>query len=149
MKTLTVVLLPLIVLALIGGALGCGGGSDENQEEIALQVAKDWTGESISNIAEDIADAVTLGIPVLSNLAKPLIEEQIRANVHWSYSTPVKRADSRYDVVSTASVPIVIDIPFISTTYDVSVDYDLDIDTKERQVVDSQLNLSSLSVRER
>jgi len=141
--------LSIIMLIILGLTLSAVSCDSENPEDVALQVAHDWTQDSVDEVASDIGSQMTGNLPVLEDIAASVIEEQIREGVSWNYSTPVKKSDGRYEVVAEAVVEVEITVPLLWTkTYDVSVDYELEVDTDSRRVVDSHLDLSSLRINE-
>ena len=58
--------------------------------EAVAQQTQEWGDESIETSASDIVEALIGEFPVMGDLATSFIEEQIRENVTWSYSTPTK-----------------------------------------------------------
>ena len=145
MKALAVV--AVMIVAVSFSLPGCGG---VNHEEVALQVAQEWADESITAIASDIVDGLIGEFPVLGALATSVIEEQIREHVSWSYSTPIRTAEGRYQITAAANAAVEMSIPVLGDkAFDVSLDFHLDVDTEKAAVVDSRFDPSSLAVQER
>lgn len=122
----------------------------ESPEQIALKAAKKWADDNVGKIASFAAERLVADQPVLAKVAASLIENQIKDKVQWSFSAPVKKADGRYEVVAKATAPVNIKVPLVvDKAYDISVDYKLDVDTKAAKVVESRLDPTSLSIKQR
>ena len=93
LSVLLVLVVPLLTTA-------CGG-----EEQVAEQVAKEWTSQTIGTIADAIAKLAVGETPGLEQLASSAIRAQIAERVTWSYSRPSKLEEHRYAVVATAMAP--------------------------------------------
>ena len=141
MKTATA----LLVLGLIT-LTGCG----PNSEAVALEVAQDWASDSVTSAASNISDALLQDQPILEAIAASVVEDQIRSNVSWNFSSPRQLNGSRYEVMATANSSVTISIPILGDkTFDISGSFVLEIDTEREQVQSSRLDVSSLSIQER
>lgn len=104
-------------------------------EQIARDVAIEWTRTSVDEVAEYAAERVAGEIPVVRQLAGGWLRGQIDERIEWAYGDP--RCDPRCDVTVTASADVDVNIPFVMTdTVTVSVPFVLRIDTDERRVLD-------------
>ena len=118
-------------------------------EEVALRAASEWTVSSVESISSRIGESLAGQLP-LAEIISAGVEDQIRDKVKWSYSDPAKTAQDRYEVLAKASSSIRIPVPFKSDKrYDITVDFVLVVDTKSASVVDDQIDVSSLAIRER
>ena len=144
-----ILLLVAVLVSIVSlSVLGCEEGGGE--EEVALEAARDWTHGSIKQIGLEIGGLVMGEAPILKEFALTAIAETIRNQLTWKFSTPVKKAEDRYEVVATASASARLGVAFVSEKdYDISADFVLDVDTSKPEVVGSQLDLSTLSVTER
>ena len=131
MTRITVLLLTL--MAIISLATACGSG--ESQEDIATEVARTWVDNSIDDVSNAVAELVTGNDPIVSQIAGGVLAEQVRDNVEWSYSTPKREGDEKYQVAVTASVTLSVELPLLGTkAYVVSLPFILDVDTNAKTV---------------
>ena len=147
----------------------CGGSGNDadnaaKEKQIASDVARQWTRDKVHEVSADIAEAVTDGITqglepgvttsvvkvALEKMASSVIEDQINASIRWTYSEPEKKADSQYEVVTTASVTIVVPIPLNDDKiYDASIDIRLNVDIENEEVTERHIDLSSVQFKEK
>ena len=143
---------------------GDGGDNTDREKQVAADVARQWTKEKVNEVSADIAEVVTDGIThgmepgvvttvvkaTLEKTATSVIEDQITDTVQWIYSEPEKTADSQYKVVTTAFVTITIPIPLADDkTYDGSLDIKLTVNTKNKEVTERDIVLSSVQIKEK
>ena len=123
----------LTLMAIISLATACGSG--ESQEDIATEVARTWVDNSIDDVSNAVAELVTGNDPIVSQIAGGVLAEQVRDNVEWSYSTPKREGDEKYQVAVTASVTLSVELPLLGTkAYVVSLPFILDVDTNAKTV---------------
>ena len=145
----------------------CGGGGGDNtdrEKQIASDVARQWTKEKVNEVSADIAEIVTDQITqemepgvttsvvkvALEKMASSVIEDQITETIRWSYSEPEQNVGSQYVVVMRATVTITVPIPLADDKlYDGSLDFRLDVDTKNERVTDADMILSSVQFNEK
>ena len=147
----------------------CGGSGNDadnaaREKQIASDVARQWTRDKVHEVSADIAEIVTDEITqrmepgvttsvvkvALEKMAASVIEGQITETIRWSYSEPEKKADSQYEVVTTASVTIVVPIPLADDKiYDASIDFRLNVDTEIEEVTERYIDLSSVQFKEK
>ena len=120
--------------------------SKENSAEVALKVAKEWTRSSIDNVSSTLGLAVTEGTPVLQNVASSLIGNQIKQKVEWTYSDPEDSGGDNYRVIASGSAPIEVGLRTLKWRSTASADFELSIDTSERQVLWWKMVPKSLKV---
>ena len=111
----------VLIIGVIGGvAYWFFFMSQKTDEEIAAEVAVEWTAQSIDEVAGQ-AMRVTTG----TTFGSGFVADQIRQRVTWSYSEPDCPQAGRCDVMATAraSSPFSISIPVL-----------LDIDTGAKRV---------------
>ena len=145
----------LVLVAL--GAVGVGFGAylwyyntdRRSDEQIALEVTREWTVESIDNIATSVAGLAVGRVLGLTDQnqdqAAGVIGDQIPSRVTWTADWPrCSRSISQCDVTVTArgAVPI----PFIDQTATVLVPFILSVDTGNQRVDDWDPDISSASV---
>ena len=113
---------------------------------MALKVAKEWTRSSIDNVSSTLGLAVTEGTPVLQNVASSLIGNQIKQKVEWTYSDPEDSGGDIYRVIASGSAPIEVGLRTLKWRSTASADFELSIDTSERQVLRWKMVPKSLKV---
>ena len=142
----TAIAVPMLCLTLLM-LFGCSG---ESQEDIALEVAENWTDDSIENVSDSVVQLVVGEYPIVSRLAGDILATQIKERVSWTYRGIGSEGDDSYRVVATASVNLSISLPVIEDReYAVSLPIDLWIDTEDRSVDKWVPNISSASVTEK
>ena len=147
----------------------CGGSGNDadntaREKQIASDVARQWTRDKVHEVSADFAEIVTDEIiqgmepgvttsvvkVALEKMATSVIEGQITETIQWSYSEPEKKADSQYEVVTTASVKIVVPIPLADDKiYDASIDIRLNVDIEIEEVIERYIDLSSVQFNEK
>ena len=144
-KTKAIGVMALLATAAVLLGAACGGPKD-----VALQVAQDWTDDSMEQIASESAELLVGEVPLLKDLAASAIEGQIREKVSWGFATPIEKGNDRYEVVATASVAIDVDLPLLpDKSYDASLDFSLQVDVNEAKVASWLPVVSSVSFEER
>ncbi len=113
---------------------------------MALKVAKEWTRSSIDNVSSTLGLAVMEGTPVLQNVASSLIGNQIKQKVEWTYSDPEDSGGDSYRVIASGSAPIEVGLRTLKWRSTASADFELSIDTSERQVLWWKMVPKSLKV---
>ena len=116
-----------LLLPVFGIAVAACSGADP--EQVATEVAQQWTESSIDEVSRLLGEVVTGGTPVLERITESVIGMHIRERVQWSLSTPSKVAEDRYEVVASTRVPIDINLVALEWSSVVSVDLELSIDT--------------------
>ena len=118
-----------------------------SDEDIALSVARGWTGSSIDDISELAMGLLVGNAPVITQIGGDVLADRIRDEVTWSYSTPYCPYEGRCEVTATARADLDISIPLVfNDTVTVELPFDLDIDTEGRQVTDWTPNVLAASV---
>ena len=130
----TVLFIGVIVLV-----TGC---SPRDPASIALKVAQEWAADNIDEVAGNVADLVAKDNPIVQAAATMAIEQEINERIAWEFSNPQKVGEELYGVVATAYT--IINVPVLGD-YRISVDYNLEIDTKEKQVIAADMDASSFS----
>jgi len=137
--------LTLVCLALLA-SFACGS---ESQEDISLEVAKEWTDDSIENVSESVVQLVVGEFSIVGRLAADVLADQVKERISWSYRGIGSEGDDSYRVVATASLNLNIDIPIIGDKeYSVSLPIDLWVNTADRTVDRWVPNIPSASVTE-
>ena len=128
-----IVVLLLTLIAIVSLVMACGSG--ESQEDIATEAARTWVDNSIEDVSHAVAALVTGNVPIVSQIAGDVLTDQVRDNVAWSYSTPKRVGDGKYEVAATASVTLSVELPILGTkVYVASLPFILDVDTNARTV---------------
>ena len=112
--------------------------------DIARKVAEEWASNNVNDISNNIAGLVVNDNPLIEAAVSMTISKQINQKVFWEYSTPRKLAEDRYEVVATAYSEI--EMPLLGI-HRVSVNYNLEIDTKQKQVLSADIDASSFALR--
>ena len=133
----------LILLAVAVVSIACGS---EDPEQVAAEVALDWTNSAMGEVANVLAKVVTGDTPLLESAASSAIREQIKNKTEWNLSTASRLSKDRYQVVAGSRVPIDIDVLALKWSSIVSADFNLSIDTRTRWVVSWNVVPSSFAV---
>lgn len=120
--------------------------SKEDPADVALKVAKEWTRSSIDNVSNMLGLAVTAGTPALHNVASSLIGNQVKKKVEWTYSDPENLSADNYRVIATSSAPLEVGLLTLKWRSTASADFELSIDTSERQILWWKMVPQSLKV---
>ena len=137
----------LTLAAFVSLVAGCGSG--ESQEEIATGVARTWVNTSIDDVSDTVVTLVIGEAPLLSQIAGEALAKQVHDNVAWSYSTPKREGEDKYQVTVTASVTLRVEIPLLGTkAYVASLPFILDVDTNTKTVERWSPNALSATVEE-
>ena len=120
----------------------------ERPEDIAAQVAREWTSDSIAQVASFISQRAVGDIPLVKEMAAGVISDQIRQRTVWTYSAPRRVGGDRYEVVATAAVPLEVKVLILQKKYAVSVDFKLNVDIKKKVVESWVPDLGSFKFRE-
>ena len=138
-------LLTILACTCLIASAGC-----TSQAGVATRIATDWVTDSTSIVTGEFVDLVVGDIPFVSQLARSVLEDQIRDSVTWEFSTPECGSNSRCEVVATASVEIVVDLPLAEPRrFTASLPFNLLVDTERRELVRWVPDLPAASVRER
>ncbi|MBN1374855.1 MAG: hypothetical protein JXA01_01730 [Dehalococcoidia bacterium] len=81
--------------------------------------------------------------PLMETAITTVITNEINQRIAWEYAAPQKLAEDTYGVVTTAYTEI--DLSLLGK-YKVSVDYNLSIDTREKQVLSADMDAGSFTV---
>ncbi|RPJ63130.1 MAG: hypothetical protein EHM12_03055 [Dehalococcoidia bacterium] len=111
--------------------------------EIASKIAREWTANNIDVVSKGIAGQVVSNNPLLETTVAVVISNEIKQRIVWEYSHPNKLDENRYGVVATASTPV--EIPLLGN-YKASLNYNLEIDTKEKRVRNADIDASSFAM---
>ena len=145
-------LIKTLVAIVVVGAIGVGAflffQQARSDEEIALEVARDWSSSSIDDISELAMGLLVGNAPIVTQIGGGVLADKIRDKVAWSYSEARCPREGQCDVTATASAALDINIPFVfNDTVTVELPFDLDIDTGARRVTDWDADIGAASVR--
>jgi hypothetical protein len=110
---------------------------------IAIEVAEEWASNNVNDVSKNIAGLVANSNPLIEAAVAMALGQQINQKMSWEYSNPQKLAEERYGLVATAYSEI--ELPLLGS-YKVSVNYNLEIDTKLKQVISANMDASSFAI---
>ena len=145
-------LIKTMVAVIVVGVIGVGAylhfQQARSDEEIALEVAKEWSSSSIDDISELAMGLLVGNAPIVTQIGGDILADKIRDKVAWRYSEAQCPSDGQCEVSATASAALDINIPFVfNDTVTVELPFDLDIDTGTRRVTDWDPDIGAASVR--
>ena len=118
-----------------------------SDEEIAAEVAREWSGSSIDEASEVVMGLLVGNIPVVTQIGGAALADRIRQEVRWSYSTPECGDGGHCEVTATAAADVDINVPLVlNDTASIRMPFLLDIDTGEERVTGWNAELGSASV---
>jgi hypothetical protein len=101
-------------------------------------------------VSDEVVELVVSEYPAVARIAVTVVEDQVRDNVYWSYSTPQRETSDLYALTATASVEFEITVPLLDAQeYSASVPFALTVDTGARSVADWFIIVSDARVRVR
>ncbi len=129
-----------IVALLLVASVGC-----KSDEEIALEVSKEWTASSFDAI--DGITAFFLGyIPGVTQAISETLKQELRDRVTWTYSVPRCSESRECRLTATADATIDINLAIIRETVEIVAPILLVIDAEDGAVVDWEVDFDSASV---
>ena len=134
--------LVLFLISLISVFLCC---APEDPADAALEVAKNWSSSNVNGISKNIAGMVAGSNPLIEAAVSASIGQQINQKISWEYSVPQKLAEERYRVIATAYSEI--ELPLLGK-YRISVNYNLEINTGQKQVISANIDPGSFAMRQ-
>jgi hypothetical protein len=139
------VLTLFLLLAMVSG-YSCG---KEDPETIARNVSREWTNSQIDRIADTLATAAvgSGSFPGVQQVATLAIKSQINKKIDWTYTSPVKVSENRYQVTATAASPVAVPVQLVERTFQLSGSFLLEIDVKSKSVASWKLDPSSFRFR--
>lgn len=134
-----------LLLATAWTLAGCQNQDDD--KAVAVDVASAWVDSSIDEVSSAIAELVIRERPAAATLAAGAISGLIRERLSWDYSEPVRLREGRYRVTATAVADITVQIPpLVNANYMVTMPFNLDVDTDNKEVVSWLPDLNSAAV---
>ena len=130
----------LLFIGVVSIFFGC---APKDPAAVALKVAQEWSADNVDEVAGNVADLVAKDNPLAKMAASTAIKQEISKRIDWEFSNPQKIGENQYGVVATAFT--VISVPVLGD-YKMSVDYNLEIDTKEKQVIKADMDASTFSL---
>jgi hypothetical protein len=129
-----------LLITLISIFFGC---APKDPAAIASKVAVEWSANNIDVISKSIAGLIINDNPLIGTAITMGISKEINQRIAWEYATPRKLAEDKYGVVTTAYTEI--ELPLLGK-YKVSVNYNLEIDTKEKRIISADMDASSFAM---
>ena len=146
--TLFRTLAAIVVVGVIGVAAYLYFQQARSDEDIALEVAREWSSSSIDDISELAMGLLVGNAPIVTQIGGDMLADKIRDKVAWSYSDARCPSEGQCQVTATANAALDINIPFVfNDTVTVELPFDLDIDTGDRRVTDWDPDIGAASVR--
>lgn len=112
--------------------------------DIASKVAKEWTSNNVNDVSRGMASLIANSNPLVETAIAMGIGKEINQRIAWEYSQPQKLAEERYQVVTTAYTEL--ELPLLGS-YKISVNYNLEVDTKNKQVIGANMDVSSFAMK--
>ena len=130
----------LVFIGVISVFFSC---AQKDPTVVASEVAEEWAANNVDNMSESITGLVVSENPLFEKIVAMTIEKEIGQRIAWKCSRPQKIEENRYEVVVTAYTEIALSL---LGNYKVSVNYDLIIDTENKQVLDADIDVSSFAL---
>ena len=145
-------LIMTLAAVIVVGVIGVGAylyfQQARSDEEIALEVARDWSSSGIDDISELAMGLLVGNAPIVTQIGGDILADKIRDKVAWSYSEARCPSEGQCEVTATATAALEINIPFVfNDTVTVELPFDLDIDTGARRVTDWDADIGAASVQ--
>lgn len=134
-------------------ALACIGlvasAACSSPESVASRVATDWVTDNEAVVTEEFVRLSIGEVPFVSQLARSVLEHQIRDNVTWEFSGAECASDDECELTATAVVHLDISLPFDGDkVFVVSLPFDLRVDTERQEVTRWAPDVAAAAVRE-
>ena len=113
--------------------------------DTAGEIAREWAKNNVEDISKNISVLVAENNPIAAAAISMVVSSEINKRIEYEYSAPLKLAEDRYEVITTAYADF--DIPVLGT-YRASVNYNLEIDTKQKQVTAANLDPGSFAMHQ-
>ena len=141
-------LVAIVILGIIGAGAYLYFQQARSDEDIALEVAREWSSSSIDDISELAMGLLVGNAPIVTQIGGNILADKIRDRVAWSFSEARCPLEGQCEVTATANAALDINIPFVfNDTVTVELPFDLDIDTGARRVTDWDPDIGAASVR--
>jgi hypothetical protein len=112
----------------------------------AKRIVKDWEKSKVSEIADEIVRIIPGQVPFLRELASTSLSGMMKKNLIFSASEPQKISNDLYNVIDTVRIKVGPGIPFIDKQFTVSINYSISVDVKEKKIVKTSPDISSLKI---
>ena len=138
----------LVGLALVAVLVGCGPGGPGG---VASETARDWTKAQTERAALDATQTLLGQFPILRTIDEREVEDAVREAFHWALSSPVSGDhENQYRIKIKASSRPKISVPNMTPrAYEISLDYELTVDSVRRVVVGYVVDVSGIRVTDR
>lgn len=111
---------------------------------IASKVAEDWAANNVDDVSKNIAGLVINNNPLLQTVVGATIANEINQRIKWEFLYPEKIEENQYVVIATAYA--VVELPLLGN-YKLSVNYNLEIDTKNKKVMNFTIDAGSFAMQ--
>lgn len=120
-----------------------GKGAKKNT---AKKVLRSWEKNQVSNISKDILRMIPDKTPFLKDMAEASLSSMINKNLEFSAGEAEEISSDLYSIKDRVRVRLGPGIPFIRKQFTISVDYNVEIDVKEKKVAKAGPDISSLKI---
>ena len=132
-------------------ALGIACSTSSTPEEIATDAAREWTDESVDDVADNLAEFVLGEVPLLSPLGGELVEIFLDRSIDWTYGSPRQYGNAPYTMWSQRQAWTSRWISQIvrRKSYTISLPFTIRVNTDRMSVVDADADFLGARVNER
>jgi hypothetical protein len=138
----------LIGLVLVAVLVGCGPGGPGG---VASDTARAWTETQTERAALDATQTLLGEYPLLRTIDQVEVEDAVREAFHWALSSPVSGDhENQFRIKIKASSRPKISVPNMTPrAYEISLDYELTVDSVRQVVVGYTIDTSGIKVTDR
>jgi len=116
------------------------------KKNAAKDIVRHWEKSQVSNIANELVRIIPDQIPFLRDVASTSLGGILNKNLTFFISEPEEVSGDIYEIIDTARVNVGPGIPFIGKKFSFSINYNIKVDVKAKQVVEAKPDLSSLKI---
>ena len=163
MIKLTAGMLVVVAFAFVVMVPGCAAEDQDDQAEVARQVASQWvqsnTEELIGEmvlavrnspaVSEELDKVPSLVADIASDRIEQAIIQQIRDHLSVELPVPTRSSDGSYGVTATLGLQLAFDLPVVGQrSYSAEVPLDLTVDVQAREVERWRVDLAGVKVED-
>jgi len=116
------------------------------KKNTARGIVKHWEKSQISNITSELVRIIPNSVPFLREVASGSLSGIINKNLSFSTSEPEEVSSNLYQITDVVRVKVGPGIPFIGKQFSVSLNYNIKVDVKVKEVVEAKPDISSLKI---
>lgn len=117
-----------------------------SKKKTAKNVVRNWEKTQVSNIIKDIAKIIPENAPFLRDIASSSLSNLINKNIQFFTNEPEEVSGNLYTVVDTIRVKVGPGIPLIHKQFTLSINYNVQVDVKEKKAVEAKPDIGSLKI---